>query len=122
VDGRQRRTMRRGFIIRSAEDECGIPENTGEHWNEADAGEVEVAYAVAAPADRARILRRYISSATYHTAIIEHADFAKCLAMGAGFSERELRDMRHLKDGAEPEFGWKGDAFRFSVPRAASHG
>lgn len=108
---------KKGFIVRSAEDECGIPDTTGEHWDEEQAGEVEISYAVAAPGDRARILREYISAAEYDAARLEHRSFADGLAGDAGFSDAEIRRMRHLKDGAVPAGGWKGDAFRFSVPR-----
>lgn len=108
---------RDGFSIRSAEDECGVPENTGEHWNADEAGDVEIAYAVARPEERARILRTYISAAEYDAARRESASFAEALAAGAGFSDREIDRMLHLKDGAVPKGGWEGDAFRYSVPK-----
>lgn len=107
----------RGYIVRSAEDECGIPTDTGEHWDADDAGEVEIAYATAAPEERARALRDYIGRAEYAAARRESQSFAEGLASAAGFSDRELRGLLHLKDGAAPSGGWKGDCFRWSAPK-----
>lgn len=111
-----KRKINRGFSVRSIEDECGPPEDTGEHWDEDRAGDVEVGYVVAGPADRARILREYVAEAEYDAARREVRSFADALACAAGFSDGEIRRMLHLKDGAAPAGGWKGDCFRFSPP------
>lgn len=111
-------TRRRdGFTVRSAEDKCGVPTDTGEHWDADEAGEVEIAYAMALPSEKARVLRRYISSAEYEAARSENASFAQALAADAGFSDREIRRLVHLRDGAVPANGWTGDAFWLSLPK-----
>jgi hypothetical protein len=106
----------RGYAVRSAEDECGILADTGEHWDADDAGDVEIAYAMAAPECRARVLRQYVSKAEFAAARRENQSFAEGLASAAGFSDREIRGLLHLQDGGAPGGGWKGDCFRWSLP------
>jgi hypothetical protein len=107
----------RGYIVRSAEDECDIPTDTGEHWGAEEGGTVEIAYAVAPPEKRARILREYIGQAEYPAARRESQTFAEGLASDAGFSDREIRSLQHLRDAAAPAGGWRGVASMFSVPK-----
>lgn len=98
---------RPGFIYRRAEDECGIPTDTGEHWDEDVAGEVKGRYDDAEPGHRARILREYIASAEYDAQRRMHMSFAGALAFDAGFTAREVSELLHLRDGQTPAAGWR---------------
>lgn len=66
---------------------------------------LERAYDSARLEDRARLLREYIAAGG---SIRVQRIFADGLALDAGFSREEIKEMRHLVDGESPAGGWCG--------------
>lgn len=77
--------------------------------------ECEGAYMDATQAERAGVLRRYIESRKGHRGALE---FAGCLALAAGFTEREVRHLRHLTNDGAPSAGWTDYPPFVLAPRA----
>lgn len=65
-------------------------------------------YASARLEDRSRLLRDYVGRGFGYADMWLRRGFADGLAADAGFSRKEIRDLRHLVDGESPAAGWCG--------------